>query len=381
MTNNKIFGQGKINVIKKLIDDLGAKKIFLVSGKSSFQNSTKLNEFKAILQKFNCIKFSEFELNPKFEDAIKGVYEYRRFNPDLLISIGGGSVIDMAKIIKILASQTEKVSTSMIKNNKFDKKGIKHIAIPTTSGTGSESTHFAVMYIGEKKYSLSHQNIIPDISLIDPELTYDCPKYLSASAGMDALCQVIESYWSNSSNSKSLKYAEQSIKLILENIRSAVNEKNQEAMIMMAKAANLSGMAINISKTTAPHAISYGITTQFGIPHGHAVALTLGEFFVINSNINNEFINKHISFKTHLRKMRRIYDFFGVNSAEKCRKKWYELMKDIGLEWEFDKMNMKNKSKIQSIIKNVNTERLKNNPILINDEILTNIFSENRSFF
>ena len=374
MQNDQINGCGIIDSIESVIARYKAKRIFLVTGKSSYENLKRIDKFKKIIAKYKTLRFCDFDANPKLDHVLKGIKIFKAFSPDVIISIGGGSVIDMGKLINILSSQKIRDYKSIVIDNFIKDKGLPFIAIPTTAGTGSESTHFAVIYIQDKKYSLAHEFILPDVAIVDPQLTFNAPKYLAASSGMDALCQAIESYWSNGSNKQSLNYAKKAILTILDSFVPAIADRNHNAMIAMANAANLAGKAINISKTTAPHSLSYGITSNFMIPHGHAVALTLGEFFIINSDHKNKFLNKNISFQSHLERMEKLYQFFGVTSAIECRKKWYALMDNITLEYSFEKLGITDNNKIESIIDNINIERLNNNPVAVSKELLKDIF-------
>ena len=159
------------------------------------------------------------------------------------------------------------------------------VCIPTTAGTGSEATHFAVIYVDGKKKSIASQQLLPDVVILDPQLTDNMPAYVSACSGFDALCQA--TYWSRAATPLSQLYAALTIKVLIVELPQAVNSNSRLVRDKMQMAANWAGKAINISKTTAPHAMSYVITQEFGIPHGHAVALTLGKFFTLHEKYCN----------------------------------------------------------------------------------------------
>jgi alcohol dehydrogenase class IV len=160
------------------------------------------------------------------------------------------------------------------------------IAIPTTSGTGTEATCFAVVYIDKTKYSLKHSSILPDYTIIDPTLTHAMPPLVTAATGMDALAQAIESYWGVKSTHESQAYAREAITLTLAYLKAAC-QNEVEARDAMSRAANLAGKAINLTETTACHAVSYPITSYFNVPHGHAVALTLASMFGYINNLRS----------------------------------------------------------------------------------------------
>lgn len=309
-------------------------------------------------------------------EAKLGINLIKQTNPDLIIAIGGGSVIDMAKLINILASQHTD-NFEIVKNNqRIQNKGLPLIAIPTTAGTGSEATHFAVVYIDKVKYSLAHEYILPDYAIIAPALSYNLPRHIIASSGLDALSQAIESYWAIGSTIESKQYAAEAISLILPAIKKAVCEQNKPAIYSMAIAANLAGKAINISKTTAAHALSYPITTHFNIPHGHAVALTLGKFFIINSLYNANDIQDKRG-EIYLNKtMKELFTLFGCNDAQSCCAKWYKLVAQLGLKNEPRQVGIKSKREITIISDNINIERLSNNPVEINKDTIEKILKQ-----
>ncbi len=150
------------------------------------------------------------------------------------------------------------------------------LAIPTTAGTGSESTHFAVVYVKGKKQSVAHEALLPDRVLLDASALKGLPEYQKKCTLMDAMCQAIESWWNVNRTEESVTYAKEALQRSLAN-RQAYLQGEEVAAHEMLRAANLAGRAINITKTTAPHAMSYKLTSLYGLSHGHAVALCLPE--------------------------------------------------------------------------------------------------------
>jgi alcohol dehydrogenase class IV len=374
-SNEIIFGRKQLASLEKILKDYGSQKIFLVTGNKSFDYINSNFNFESIIQDFKTTRYHGFNANPKLEEVVEGINIFKEFKPDIVISIGGGSVIDMAKLINALGSQDTEDFIDIIKTNRIINNGLPLIAIPTTSGTGSESTHFAVVYVDGIKFSLAHPFILPTIAIVDPDLSLNMPKYLAACTGMDALSQAVESYWANGATDESLIYSSEAITLINKSFVKSINTNDIEAKIDMAKAANLAGRAINISKTTAPHAISYGITSTFSIPHGHAVALTLGRFFKINSDQKNKLSNNTLTMEEHILKMRNLFALFDTSSADECFDKWMALMKDISLESSFTALGIKDERKISNVINKINIERLNNNPMIVSKNDLQDLFS------
>ena len=276
-----------LNFEASLLDILGSIKpnnILIVTGEKSFDNSDIADRLMPLLSGYKVRRYSNFSSSITIEDLNKGIEITKYFLPDIIIAIGGGSVIDMAKQINIFAKHDNFSNIIINDQSKLGEKLCPLIAIPTTTGTGSEETHFAVIYVDKKKYSVASKEMIPEFKIIDSSLSHSMPTKLQATCGFDALSQSVESYWSIKSSDESRRYSLEAIKLIINNFKKSING-DLDSKRNMAKAANFSGKAINISKTTAAHAISYPLTIHYNIPHGHAVALTLGYFLKLTLSL------------------------------------------------------------------------------------------------
>ncbi len=372
MNQKEYFGFDSIKNLKNILKEENPSKIFLVTGKQSYEKSGAKNFILRYLQGYNFIHFNNFSSIPLFEDVKKGIIVFKKEKCDLVIAIGGGSVIDFAKLTNILVSQDDNL-IDYVKNIKDIKKPCKPlIAIPTTSGSGSESTHFAVVYIKEKKFSVTSRYILPKYSIVDPTFTESLPPKITAISGIDALCQAIESYWSINSTSMSRDISKKAIKLILKNLLISVRNPTKKTRLSLARASNLAGKAINLTKTTAPHAISYPLTYFFGIPHGHAVSLTLGEFFIFNSSINKFNATDINRLDNYQQIFSELLDIFEVSSAISAKQKFTKLILDLDLETKLSMFNI-SIDDIPSILNNVNLERLNNNPRKISRRKLESI--------
>lgn len=200
--------------------------------------------------------FSGYHPNPDLSDALAGAEMFKANQCDCLISIGGGSAIDTAKAIK----------------HHLGLNDLPHLAIPTTAGTGAETTRYAVVYVDNKKTSLDFDWLTPDAALLDGQLLASLPVYHKHSCLMDALAQGIESYWAKASNEETRPTAVRGIKAVMAALEPYLaGEQLQE----MLKASYLCGRSIQLTRTTAPHAMSYALAKGYDIAHGHAVGLTL----------------------------------------------------------------------------------------------------------
>jgi len=373
MIQKEYIATGSIKRCKDRLRSFAGRNIFLVTGKTSYARSRAKEFLHDILSNYNVTIFNKFSPNPKIRDVKRGIDLFGKNKTDIVMAIGGGSSIDMAKLINLF-SVNKMDNASLVKLKSKIKKPKPLIAIPTTAGSGSEATHFAVVYKGYRKYSVAHKYILPDVAIVDANLTMSLTKKQTAISGMDALSQAIESYWSINATAQSKRYAKEAIKLIQSNLTIAVAKKTKRSYEAMAKAAHLAGKAINITKTTAPHAVSYAITTFYNIPHGHAVSLTMPKFFTVNANLKSAVLNEQRG-KGYLTKtINEIRKLFGCTTSLDFEKKWYKLMSQVGLESDLKKLGICKQSDIDRIINNVNVERLGNNPLRINRTILRQVF-------
>lgn len=338
-----------INNVSKILKK--KDKIFVVV--DSFLKDKIINN----LDGYNYSLFTDYTPNPKYEDIKKGLEIFRKDNFNTILSLGGGSSIDVAKCIKAFSNISNEFD---FLENKYNYNNIKLISIPTTAGTGSESTSFAVMYYNDKKYSVSSDLILPNIVILDKDLLESLPLYQKKSALMDALCQAIESYWSKSSNDESKNYSKEAIKIILKNYKEYI-ENNKDTFNDILKASNLSGKAINITKTTLPHAMSYKLTSLYNIAHGHAVFTCLPYVweYMYNDNIDDDLNNTFIE----------LANIIGKDNVTDA----IELLKNLYYELELNNFNIKEED-LDNLTNSVNAERLNNNPIIYNNEQIKDIY-------
>ncbi len=343
-------------------DDFSKNKIFefldknkltnplIVCGKNTGKLELSLN-LKTHMP--NSIVFSDYSSNPKYEEVINGASVFKENSCDCLIAIGGGSAIDVSKSIKAYLSAPS--SEDFLSGN-IEFSPLKIIAIPTTAGTGSESTKFAVLYVNDEKMSIEHDSLLPDMACLVPELIENLPDYHKKSSMMDALAQCIESIWAKGAKEASKEYATKGLKYIVDNMESYITGDLSKNNIIL-KAANLSGKAINISKTTAAHAMSYKLSSMFGISHGHAVALCLPYVMkLMGEKVESEedTVKKSLQENVNI-----ICEVFGEKSMYGVADRIIDCTKRLGLYAP----EVENIEQVHLLSKSVNTQRLKNNPI------------------
>ena len=369
MLQEEFLGQNSLNNLKNLIKYLKIKKVLVFCGKKSFSKSGASELLKAILERTeNEFFYKSFDY-PEFQDLVLSSKLVTEFRPDIILAIGGGAVLDLAKLSNVFC--TFNFEKNKIKKSAFEikKNFCKLVAIPTTAGSGAEATRHAVLYIDKNKFSIESPFILPDYVIIDPSLIITAPKDISASSGIDALSQAIESLISKKSNDESVRHSIKSLEYSTMYLENHINQKTLDTSHRMSLAAFYAGKAINISKTTAPHAISYPFTSYFGVKHGQAVSYTLCD--CLNFNYQNLKLSS-ASFDLNLR-FNKLFDIFKVNSINDLDKKISQIIKNIGLSVSIKDFNITTEKDINLILSNINSERLANNPVKIDSEFVKSI--------
>ena len=355
--------------IKKFINDKGFNKIFILCGKKSFVISGANNLFKKFISDKEVKFFYKNSEFPILEELIKIINEIKRFKPDLILAVGGGTVIDYAKIANVVDVRSDLENLIINYNYPFKKKFTRLAVFPTTAGSGAEVTSNAVIYVNQIKYSFESELLIPDNFFLIPEFLISAPNKIKASAGFDAIAQAVESLVSKKSNEESLKYATKSLKISIKSYNSFLNSPNLTKASEMIIASNLAGKAINISKTTAPHASSYPFTSLFNISHGHAVSLFFENFFKFNyDNLNKSETSFNLEKRFEL-----IFKLFNVKNINDFCSKITSIKRKAQLEDNLKTLNININEYSDKIIKGINLLRLGNNPVKINDKDIINI--------
>ena len=328
-----------IGKLDKYFSDMHRKKPLIVCGKSA-QRMEAYRHFAGLGAEF----FQDFTPNPDWESAEKAARLFRESGCDCVVGLGGGSAMDVAKCVKLWAGGEAPL-----------------IAIPTTAGTGSEATHFAVVYRDGEKVSVADERCLPDIVLFEPALLETLPEYHRQSSMLDALCHGMESFWSVKATEESRKYAVQAIQGVLKNMDAYLNNR-PEGNAGMQQAAYLAGKAINITQTTAGHAMCYKLTTRYGIAHGHAAALCdMALWPYMHERSGPELHNTFCELAKAL----------GCDSVEEAIHKFRSIVLSLGLG-----VPASSPGDYKMLRSSVNAERLKNNPIPLNEGEIDRLYHQ-----
>lgn len=366
----------RIEQVPSVLESLSVQRLNLVLDESGYELSGAKAAIEPFLQGMTTTRFTQFELNPKLGDVERGIKAYRKSDPDLVVAIGGGTAIDLAKLIGTLAVQSGPAREIATGHAAINVAGKPLMAIPTTAGTGSEATHFAVVYVDGKKHSVAHPTLLPDYAVVDPRLTESLPKQMTAATGLDAFCQAIESIWSVGATVESIEYSTEAARLAYENIEAATNAPTLEARRAMCRASHLAGKAINITKTTGPHAISYGLTSRHGVPHGMAVAMTLAPMLAFNAGVTDSDCNDPRGAASVQNRIARIVRLLGANTISQAGTSINDLLTRIDCPRTMGAVGVKTSDEIKGIADSVNVERLSNNPRQASHEQLFDILKQ-----
>lgn len=337
------------------------KKILLVCDK--FCDNLAIGKY---LNNKNVIKFNDFSPNPDYESVVNGVKLFHENKCDMIIALGGGSAIDVAKCIKLFSnmdSSKNYLEQGIISND------IPLIAIPTTAGTGSEATRYAVIYFNGEKQSITHDSIIPNTVIFDYHVLDTLPYYQRCSTMLDALCHSLESMWSVNSNDESIKYSKKALALLLKHYKGYLDNKKDDNIGMM-EAAFIAGCAINITETTAGHAMCYKLTSLYKISHGHAAALCVNKLFPFMIRNTYKCIDRRG--EEYLKNIfLEISIIMNVKTPLEASKKLSNLIEELDLpkiKIEVDDLKI--------LTNSVNPVRLKNNPVKLEKEDIKNLYKE-----
>lgn len=349
----------------------GATKVFVVCD-SSFPFLNIKSDIESMGKPH--VLFSDFTPNPLYEQVCKGIDLFQITKCNSILAVGGGSAIDVAKCIKlaVLAKEGNAALIPPLVSTRVECDGSKipFVAIPTTAGTGSESTHNAVMYYEGAKQTVTNDGVLPDYAILEPSVLKTLPLYQKKCTMMDALCQGIESWWSVNSTEQSYEYSRKTIELIMANWRKYIFDNDDAAAANIMLAANYGGKAINITATTAAHAMSYKITSLYKLPHGHAVAVCLPviwEYMIAHmdkciDNRGNEYLSG-------------IFDLIAkamdCANPVKAIETFYQMMTDMDLK---NPIAYNRDDELNILSTSVNPVRLKNNPVELSEEAISELY-------
>ena len=383
MTREEIENQivlGKKNLkeeLKSFFQEHSFRRIFLVAG-SSFPRLPIGEELQELFSELGIAfyHFSDFRPNPRLEEVEEGIKAFSAFHGDSILAVGGGSALDTAKCIKLFNGLSKEKSYL---EQKFRENDIPLVVHPTTAGTGSESTPFAVIYQDGEKCSVEHESIYPKYRIEDARSLRSLPMYQKKVTLLDALSHAMEAIWSKYSNEDSRAYGQKAISLILTNYKAYLSLENdgeaqgkvfsvkgpsQPVLETIAEAANLAGKAIAVTKTTAGHALSYKLGSLYQLPHGLATAMVNRALY--------PFMCREKSRMIHPENLLFLAKCFLAETEEEGAKRYREILEDLEI---IPTLSVK-AGDLENLVAAVNPERLSNHPIALREEDIRLLYKE-----
>lgn len=354
---------GGLNDLRPILDSFAdSVSILLVEDEAASRASGARPVVDAILEGRRCVRFHAFRPNPQLDDVEHGIAVAKDAEIELVIALGGGSAIDVAKLIALGSRQAERLPQVLRSDQAGWIDAAPLIAIPTTAGTGSEATHFAVLYIDGIKHSLAHRSLLPCYAIVDAELTRTLPAEITRATGLDAFCQAIESIWAVGATQESVAYAREAIELVHAALPQVLSEPQLALRQQLCRGSHLAGRAINITKTTLPHALSYHLTSKHGLAHGIAVAVTLPQVWRYNARVTSEDCLDPRGPGAVRQRMEIVQALLGAGTLEAVAERIEEFLTNVGCPRSLAAVGITSPHELATLAAAVNTERLRNNP-------------------
>ncbi|MEU6072766.1 iron-containing alcohol dehydrogenase [Micromonospora sp. NPDC047074] len=275
MTPDVRIGSGVLNQLPEVLGQ--ARRVLVVHGRRSFRAGPAAAAVAGLAADVRC--YPGVRPNPALGQVREAVALAREYSPDVVVGIGGGSAMDVAKCVAVLTGCVDDPRSYLLGSSPIpDHRSGRLVQIPTIAGSGSELTSFATVYVGHRKLSLDHPSAQADHVLIDPDLASTVPVPTAAASALDAMAQAVESAWAVTATPESRGVAVRALETLTPVLGAATKRRTFTELGLrteLARGAALAGAAINTSRTTAAHALSYALTASYGIAHGAAVGLHL----------------------------------------------------------------------------------------------------------
>ncbi len=373
------YGPGAITRLPAILRDLGAQRVLLLTGRGSFEASGASAVMPALEAHARVERWADFATNTDSADLAVGLDLNRRLSPDVIVAIGGGSVLDMAKLVAGYHDVEPAGTVAAVEAGRpAASRAARLVLAPTTSGSGAEATHFAVVYVGEAKHSIAGPAMRADAVVLDPTLTRSGSAYQRATSGVDAVSQAIESLWATGATAASRRFARRGLGLALRSIEGFVADADDRSARGMTLGSHLAGRAIDVSKTTAAHALSYAITKRYGVSHGHAVALTLGAFLADHADARPSALQPGVDPAEHAGAMGEILAALDAADGLAAHARWHALLERLGLDTRLRDVGVGGQEELAALAGSVNVERLGNNPVAYDRDGLVRLLARVR---
>lgn len=352
------FGIGSLKKLPEILKENNTNHVFLISD-HGLESIGVVKKIQDIIEsgEIKCTKYLEVKPNPTVDIVNEATNIYKESGATSIVALGGGSPMDVAKAVGVLANYGGKI-TDYEGNHKVPGPIVPIIAIPTTAGTGSEVTASAVITDECRNYKMTvfSYEILPKYALLDPELIMTAPASIAASCGIDALIHALEAYLSRNASPFSDAMAEKAMELIGKNIRRFVaNREDEEAACAMMAGSNFAGIAFARARLGNIHAMSHPVSAYFNVPHGVANAILLPTVVEYNALADN---GRYEVIYNYIREGNEVYNGF---KPEMLVKEIIKLNSDLGIPKSLSQVGVK-----EELIPDMAKDAMKSANILAN---------------
>ena len=348
MPTRVVFGPGTLARLPDLVEEEAGPDalVFLVTGRHSLRAFGILDKVLSDLGRFRVAHFDRTLPFPSPRLAKEALEECRRAAPDVIVGVGGGSALDLSKVVATLMTNPGLSLEPPIDSSQIGRPLLPFIAVPTTSGSSSEVTSAAALWDvdGKQAHAVVSPMAFPTIALVDPDLAMTMPAPLAAATGIDAFTSAFESYWSREAQPMTDSLALRVIRIYAQNLEASCRNADEAARINCALASTMSGVGYTNSRPNICHAFSQPLTLFWGVAHGQAVCVTLPDFLAWNAEAIPE-------------KLPALWEALGVTGLEEAQQRLTEIMTNCGLVTSLSPMGV-TRNDLDLILERLPWERL-----------------------
>ena len=375
-----VFGHGAVDRLPGLVRETGAHRVLLICGRTSLEASGAARVLPELEREVALRRWDGHRPNPTAEDIAAGLAVAHAHAPELIVGIGGGSTLDAAKVVASLhalddGTDIARVERRIERHEVTNGREVGLILAPTTSGSGAQVTHFATVYVETTKHSIAGAALLPDRIVLDPALAMSGSVHQRATSGFDALAQAIESLWAVGGDDRSRDAAASAVQAMLPALVAFAQGPDVGTAAVMARASQLAGEAINRSRTTVPHALSYALTQQVGLAHGQAVAHTLPAVLARHLTADATDV-VGIGVFEHRRNMDRLLDALDVRDADEGFVRVESIVRDLGFRDSERSVHSAIVERVDDLARSIDPVRTSNNPVRFTHDDLRAILLE-----
>jgi alcohol dehydrogenase class IV len=369
-----IFGEGAIAELGNARRDYPGP-VAVITGNRSLERGDLLHDVSSALQERSWQRVTVDQRLPGHDSASACIEALDDFEPGVVVAIGGGTVIDTAKLVCLGLANGD---ANRLFGGGLLRPALPLVAVPTTAGSGAERTPFAVAYLNSVKHSIEHESLAPRSAIVDPVLTYSMPRELTVTTGLDAFTHSVESLWSSKADEASRELSRKSLYLAWNTISTVATEPSPVSRSWMAEAATTAGAAIATARTTAAHALSYHLTWHFAVPHGAAVALFLAPLIEFNGRVEAGTAAHVGGAEAVVALVSEVAGLMGAPDAIGARAALKTKLGELGAPTNLSDVGLESDDQVEALIDSVNLDRLANNPRRLGEEDLRQLVEEVR---